>query len=225
MPVFTEGRHAAEFILSEANFHRSRDTITIASGEGVLAPGTVVGRIGDDSGTITVTKAAGAGNTGAGDLTLADPAYGAGVVEGVYRVTCVAEATGGGSFTVEDPNGVTIGTAVEGAAFDEVVKFQIDASGADFVVGDYFNVTVAIASAATAGKFKAADPTATDGSATASAIIIYGVDATSADVEVAAITRDAEVNGNILTYDASVDDAPKKAAMVASLATAGIIVR
>lgn len=37
MTVKTEGRHAAEFILSEANNTRSRDTATVASGQDLVA--------------------------------------------------------------------------------------------------------------------------------------------------------------------------------------------
>lgn len=43
--TFTEGRHATEGLLSEANFHRSRDNITVAAGAGVIVPGTVLGRV------------------------------------------------------------------------------------------------------------------------------------------------------------------------------------
>lgn len=46
MPTsFTEGRHATEGLLSEANFHRSRDNIVVASGAGVIVPGMVLGAI------------------------------------------------------------------------------------------------------------------------------------------------------------------------------------
>lgn len=41
MTVFTEGRHAAEFILSEANGQLSRENGTLVSGQN-LAAGTVV---------------------------------------------------------------------------------------------------------------------------------------------------------------------------------------
>ena len=37
MTVLVETRHPGEFILSEANGQRSRETITIASGAGVIA--------------------------------------------------------------------------------------------------------------------------------------------------------------------------------------------
>lgn len=43
--VFTEGKRVAEGVLSEANKTRSRDTITIASGAGIIAPMTVLGRV------------------------------------------------------------------------------------------------------------------------------------------------------------------------------------
>lgn len=45
MTVFTEGRHAGEFLKSEAAGSRSRDAVTIVSGAGVLAAGTVLGKI------------------------------------------------------------------------------------------------------------------------------------------------------------------------------------
>lgn len=45
MTKFTEGRRATEGLLSEANFHRSRDNITIAAGAGVVVPGTVLGKV------------------------------------------------------------------------------------------------------------------------------------------------------------------------------------
>lgn len=66
---------------------------------------------------------------------------------------------------------------------------------------------------------------ATDGSETASAVALYGADATSADVAIAGIVRDAEVKGDVLTYHADRDLDAEKAAANASLAAAGIIVR
>lgn len=123
MAALTEGRYAAEFVLSEASGSRSRDNITIVSGAGVVAAGTVLGKI----------------------------------------------------------------TA--------------------------------------SGKYKPSTDTGSDGGQTAIAISLYKVDATSADVAVAAITRDAEVNRNILTYDSTVSDDTKKSAKHTQLAAVGIIVR
>ena len=45
MTVLVETRHAGEFILSEANGQRSREAITIASGAGIIAAGTVLGKV------------------------------------------------------------------------------------------------------------------------------------------------------------------------------------
>ncbi|MFT3973321.1 MAG: head decoration protein [Amaricoccus sp.] len=123
MATITEGRHACEGLLSEANFHRSRDNITVVSGAGKLVPGTVLGKL-----------------------------------------------TAGGKYTPSPATG-------------------------------------------------------SDGSQTAVAVLLYPVDATSGDVQVAAITRDAEWNGKTLTYAGSVDDDTKKAAKHTQLAAVGIIVR
>lgn len=123
MTKFTDGRHTGEFLLSEANFHRSRDKITIVAGSGIVKAGTVLGKI------------------------------------------------------------------------------------------------------TTGGKFKPSTNTGSDGAQTAAAINLATVDATSEDVDVAAISRDAEVKGPVLSYDVSVDDDTKKGTKATQLAAIGIIVR
>jgi hypothetical protein len=45
MTVLLEARHPGEFLMTEANGQRSRETITIASGAGIIAPGTVLGKV------------------------------------------------------------------------------------------------------------------------------------------------------------------------------------
>lgn len=47
MPVINEARHAGEFILSEANFHRSREVVTISDGIAIKA-GQVLGKVTAD---------------------------------------------------------------------------------------------------------------------------------------------------------------------------------
>jgi hypothetical protein len=59
MTVFTEGRNPGEFLLSEASGNRSRDVITVASGAGVIAPGTVLGKL-TSGGKYTPSPATGA---------------------------------------------------------------------------------------------------------------------------------------------------------------------
>lgn len=85
-----------------------------------------------------------------------------------------------------------------------------------------------ITSGANAGKYEPSTNAAKVpdiGSQTAKAVNLYGGDATTADLEVAAIVRDAEVNGHALSFDASVNDATKRAAKATQLAAVGIIVR
>ncbi|XAI96335.1 head decoration protein D [Microcystis phage Mae-JY30] len=126
MTKFTEGRHAGEGLLSEANFHRSRDKAVIKSGSGVIQPGTILGKI-----------------------------------------------TTGGKYA-PSPN-----AEVEGI----------------------------------------------EGAQTGIAIAIYGCDATSADQEIAIISRDAEWRIGALVYEASVDNDAKRATKRAQLAAVGIIAR
>ena len=76
------------------------------------------------------------------------------------------------------------------------------------------------------GMYGPANPAAADGSDKAAALNVYGCDATAVDVKVAAIVRGpAEVNGNFLVFDASVDTPAEKATKVAELAAIGIVVR
>ena len=81
---------------------------------------------------------------------------------------------------------------------------------------------------ATAGHFVPspdAETAGIEGAETAKAILAYGVDATSADVEVTIIDRDAEAKLGMLSYDASVNDQPKTDAKIAQLAALGIRAR
>lgn len=117
MTVFTEPRWAGEFILSEENDGAgSRETITVVAGAGVIAPGSVLGKI----------------------------------------------------------------TA--------------------------------------SGKYQLSPDTGADGSQVASVIAINGCDATTADKQIVALVRFAQVNGNGLTYHSTVSDDTKKTAKQTQLA-------
>jgi Bacteriophage lambda head decoration protein D len=67
------------------------------------------------------------------------------------------------------------------------------------------------------GKYVPSPDTGTDGSQVAAAILAYRVDATDDDVQAVVIKRHAEVNGNLLIYHPSVDDATKVLAKIAQL--------
>lgn len=64
-----------------------------------------------------------------------------------------------------------------------------------------------------------------EGAETATAVLAYGVDATSADAEAVIIKRVAEVKTPMLIFDASVNDNAKRATKLAQLAAATIIAR
>lgn len=222
MTTLTETTHPGAFLVSEAAGFRSRDAVTIKSGEGVIVPGQILGKARGVADTVTVGTPTLVG-TGQGLFNKATPAYGAGVKAGNYRVVCIEPASNLGTFIVIDPDGVEIGTANVGVAFDGVLKFTIADNSADFVAGDTWTVPVTISTDAM--EYRSCDPTNTDGSEVAAAIALYGCDATSAAQEITAVTRDAEVNVDWLTYDAAIDTAAKKATAWAQLATAHIIVR
>lgn len=58
MPSRSEAPSAGAFLLSEDNGQRSRDTITVAAGAGVIAPGAVLGRL-SASGKFVMSPATG----------------------------------------------------------------------------------------------------------------------------------------------------------------------
>lgn len=219
MATKTEGRHTAEFLLSEANGNRSRENITIKSGAGKLVAGAILGMIAVGAAT---SAAKAGGNTGTGTLTLdATTPVLAGAKSGVYSVRCIVADTNGGTFRVEDPDGNVIGDVAVGGTFSDDIKFAIADGGTDFVVGDGFDITVAVGSK----KYVAHTPAALDGSQIAAGVLYAAVDATSADAPAVGIVRDAEVKKDEITYHASTDDQAKKNAVNADLAKAGVIVR
>jgi len=222
MTKFTEGRHPGEGLMSEANFHRSRGKAVVALGSGVFKPGAVLGKI--TLGAAASAAKAG-GNTGTGALTLdATTPVLAGAKAGVYQVRCIEASAGGGVFRVSDPDGFNLGDVAVGQTFANDIKFAIADGDPDFALGDGFDVTVDPGS----GKYAPSPDALTagiEGAEVACAIAIYGGDATTEEVEVAIIERDAEWNGNTLSFDASVNSDGKKASKVAQLAAAGIIAR
>lgn len=221
--TFTEGRHTAEFILNEDEGFLSRDNITIAANQ-TIVPGQVLGMVpAADSGAVTV-GAPGFAGTGGGTLTKAGTPYAADVKEGTYKVICVETTTAGGQFEVIRPDGTVDGSVLVGVAYDGQVKFTIADGSPDFLAGDTFTLAVSIADAADKGQYKAWDPDATDGTQTAVAIAIYGVTTVSDTPKIAAITRLAEVNKNLLTWHSGAS-APQLAAGVQQLAAKTIIAR
>jgi hypothetical protein len=76
------------------------------------------------------------------------------------------------------------------------------------------------------GKYKLATSGGSDGAQTATAVLLYAVDATLADATGIVLARGpAIVSRAALAYDATVDDAGKITTKIGQLAAAGIIAR
>lgn len=216
--VFTEARHAGEFIMTEANGKRSRENVTIAAEQDIAAGGVIA--LLAQAGGVTTSAVAEAGNTGDGTIAMSDPAVNSKVKNGAYAVIF----TGATAFKVEDPNGVEIGTGAPGTAFNKEVKFSITAGGTAFAAGDRFTITVGVENP---GDYHAVayNPEGEDGSEKAAGLAIYPAKTGAGEtVKIAALMRDAEVNGHILEWPKDIT-AEQKAAAIADLASAGIIVR
>lgn len=216
--TFTEPKAMTDVLKWEAGTY-SRELVTILSGAGNLAVGTVLGKI--TKGAVTSAAKSG-GNTGNGTLTVdaTNPKV-AGAVVGVYTVRCIAAATNAGTLRVTAPNGTVLGDVAVGATFENQIKFATADGSTDFVVGDGFDITVAAGS----GKWKKHINGAFDGTETAAGVLIGKADATSADASAIIVARQAEVSALGLVWDASVDSQGKKDAAIAQLASLGILVR
>lgn len=208
MTTLNEQAHVAEFLLSEAALYRSREMVSIASGQGKLVPGTVLLKSAV-AGAGSLTATAKGGNTGNGVFTadVTNP-VGVGARDGTYVVTATVAGTNSATFSVASPNGEQLGTfsySGSGAvgSFNNQIKFTITDGSADFVVGDAFNVLVNVAAGVDTY-------TATANGGNGDAILYGYVDATSAAQKATAITNDAEVHGELLTFAASATDTQKR---------------
>ncbi|OCC05122.1 hypothetical protein BA190_09405 [Labrys sp. WJW] len=209
MTVFTEGRHAAEFLVSEAAGYRSREAIIIGAGANLEA-GTVLGFNGNGSATASAVD----GNTGNGTISAVTVLTGA--LDGVYEV----EFTSATAFTVTDPLGKTMAAGTAGTAYSDDVGFTITAGATAFVAGDGFHISVT----AGGGKFVRLNPTANDGSQVAAGILYAPAFAADAEVHGVAFVRDCEVHHDEIVFPASITN-DQRATAVAQLKMAGIILR
>jgi hypothetical protein len=223
MTVLTETSHAGAHVVSEANGIRSRDQVTVALSQTLVA-GHVVGKIGVPAGE-TSSAAADAGNTGNGTLTLDVTApVAAGAQNGVYRPVCIAVATNSGTFAVFDPQGVEIGRVVVGATFNNQIKFVIADGATDFVVGDAFSITVGRESG-TDEQWKEYDPAATDGAQVAAGVLFDAITTDGASTKQGVVhSRACEIRASDITWKSGIS-AVNKAAGIEQLRAAGVILR
>ena len=195
--------------IEEEYKNMSRKTVTLrVSADTTIQNGTVLGKV--FAGTATAAAFAGNSGDGAmGAITVSGAAQ-----AGVYKLTIVGAATDAGAFTVEDPNGVEIGTGNVAAAFSAGgLAFTLADGATDFVVGDGFDITVVSASE----KYTPAVETATDGSNKFAGIFMMtagGEDnytfTANTDYKVVIFEKQGMVSAEGLIFDSSFDTAAKK---------------
>ncbi|MFU4346588.1 head decoration protein [Pseudomonas aeruginosa] len=192
MTIKTEGVHAGEFLLSEANGSRSRENIVITAGSGRLVAGTLIAPI---TAANALTATAAAGNTG--DGTVGATVVTSAAISGTYVLEITEAGANGGKFEVVDPQGRQVGTGQVGQAFTGGgIGFTLSDGAADFVVGDRFNLQAL----AGLGEWTPYDDDGADDGRRAAGGILFGpVDATDTDVKAVAVVRDAEVIVSLLT--------------------------
>lgn len=218
MTTLHEGRRPGEFLLSEANFHRSRDNVTVAS-EQSIEPGAVLAKLAVAAGVVATPSAA-SGNTGNATIAMGVPAVTSKVKDGRYKGICVTATT----VRWEDPSGKEIGVSTHGAEFAKGgVRFTVTAGGNANVAGDEFYIEVAADSEDF--HYVAFHQDGTDGSEEPAAIALYGVTTAAGETaRISVIARDAEVNGNCLAFPDDIT-AAERVNVEQALADRGIIVR
>ncbi len=171
-------------VVSEASNQRSRENITVTQTGTALASGTLLTKVDAGAGTFAMDAGA-TGNPTAGTIVV-----GAAAVPGVY----VIEFTAATKFTVEDPNGKTIGTGTLGTAFGKAgVGVTLTAGATPAVAGDTATITVAAGS----GKYIAY--TANGAAGPADAVLYNWLPAKTGDSKAVGFVRDAELNRHELT--------------------------
>ena len=191
-----------------------RSAITVISGTAACKTGQVMGQI-----TMAGATETHAGNTGNGAMTLDASPVLANAKPGIYTVKCVTAATNSGTFQVIDPNGNGLGQyIVAAAAFANGIKFTIADGSTDFIVGDTFLVTVAAGSL----KWTQVTPAALDGSQYAAGVLLFPVNAVSADASGVIVARGPSIlkTGGIV-YTSGMTT-PQKTTALAQLLALGI---
>ena len=118
----------------------------------------------------------------------------------------------------------------EPPSMGDVLKYEVNPNYTREVVtllaGMPYPVGAVLGRITASGKYKLATSGGTDGAQTASAVLLYAVDATLADAVGIVVARGpAIVSRAGLAYDATVDDAAKITTKIGQLAAVGIVAR
>jgi hypothetical protein len=112
----------------------------------------------------------------------------------------------------------------------DVLKYEVNPNytreAVTLLEGTNYPVGAVLGKITASGKYKLATSGGTDGAQTASAVLLFAVDATLADaVGIVVVRGPAIVSRAALAYDATVDDAAKIATKLGQLASLGIVPR
>jgi len=118
----------------------------------------------------------------------------------------------------------------EPPSMGDVLKYEVNPNYTREVItllaGMPYPVGAVLGRITASGKYKLATSGGTDGAQTATAVLLYAVDATSADAVGIVVARGpAIVSRAALAYDATVDDAAKITTKIGQLAAVGIVAR
>jgi hypothetical protein len=210
----TEARHAWGFMVGDINDGQfSRGQIVLAAGSGVLTAGMVLGLQLVGATAVAAALGANTGNPTFSAITVSAPA-----VAGAY-VLRMQDAT---HYVVETPTGVEIGHGVAGAAFAAGgLGFTLTAGATPAVAGDSFTITPAAGS----GQYAPYDPTKSDGTEVACAILGSSYrDTTLLTQKAGALLRGpSKVQAAELIWGPNVTTIPQQAAALAQLQLLGIL--
>jgi len=210
MAIKTEGTHAGEYIISESSGTRSRESVVLATGD--LAAGTVLGQV-TTANTITI------GGSNVGDGVMGSVTIGTDAINGTYVVTCTAEDTNAGTFSVTTPGGVALDDLTVAVAYvSSHINVTLADGAEDFDVDDTFSIDVLT------NEYAIFNAGASDGTETAKGILFDAVDASGAEQSATMSARDCEVTAGELVWNSGTTSIQKVAAET-SLKSVGIILR
>ena len=118
----------------------------------------------------------------------------------------------------------------EPPSMGDVLKYEVNPNYTREVItllqGTPYQVGAVLGRITASGKYKLATHGGTDGAQTATAVLLYAVDATLADAVGIVVVRGPSIVSRAgLAYEATVNDAAKITAKIGQLAAVGIIAR
>jgi hypothetical protein len=116
------------------------------------------------------------------------------------------------------------------ATTGDVLKYEVNPNytreTVTLLAGTAYPVGAVLGRITASGKYKLATSGGSDGAQTASAVLLYAVDATLADAVGIVVARGPSIVSRAgLAYDATVDDGAKITTKIGQLAAVGIIAR